>query len=487
MIRLSGLLATVGVTGFALLAGSVPAIEGLPHVEEFTSTTYQDASVTTARWSSGEALTLAWRDARYGAFSAGNTTAVNISDEALWASSVALGDVDGDGDIDLIVGTRAADYSRLFLNNGTASPFNGVNGVPIVDGPYHTGSIALGDMDGDGDLDLIAGNGEIDIRNRLLLNNGTADPFNGVTGTDITTDEHYTQPMALGDLDGDGDLDLVVGNLGGTGQVNRVYLNNGTANPFSGGTGSNITDDADVTTSVALGDVDGDGDLDLAVGNAGLAGAGNVNGLYLNNGTSNPFSGVASSEISFDSDITQSVTLGQVEGRSPGAWRHRPNGLRCGRAVAQRTVGSMGVVVESPPFDQDLCLKQGVEDLAVQELISELAVERLDVAVFPGRARLDEEGVDADASKPFTHRCRREFRAVVGADVGGHAAHDKEPRQAVEHVIVTQLASDIDGQALAGEFVDECEHPQRPAITGARLHEVIRPHMIAMLRPEPHA
>jgi hypothetical protein len=70
-------------------------------------------------------------------------------------------------------------------------------------------------------------------------------------------------------MDGDGDLDLVTGNYWG--QANRLYLNNGTANPFSGVSGSDIGVDAHMTTSVALGDVDRDGDLELLVGNYGQA------------------------------------------------------------------------------------------------------------------------------------------------------------------------------------------------------------------------
>jgi hypothetical protein len=42
------------------------------------------------------------------------------------------------------------------------------------------------------------------------------------------------------------------------------------------------------------------------------------------------------------------------------------------------------IVLASPPCDQDLCLLEREEKLAVQELVSELAVERLDVAVLPG-------------------------------------------------------------------------------------------------------
>ena len=86
--------------------------------------------------------------------------------------------------------------------------------------------------------------GELWQANRLYLNNGTADPFNGVTGTDITADAQYYSAIALGDVDGDGDLDVVAGNYN---QANRLYLNNGTADPFNGVSGTDITADAAIT------------------------------------------------------------------------------------------------------------------------------------------------------------------------------------------------------------------------------------------------
>ena len=96
----------------------------------------------------------------------------------------------------------------------------------------------------------------------------------------LTNDANKTTSLAAGDVDGDGDIDLVAGNdNSGTGQVNRLYLNNGTSDPFSGVVGSNVTADEESTGDVALGDVDSDGDLDLLAGGS----YDHKNRLYLNN------------------------------------------------------------------------------------------------------------------------------------------------------------------------------------------------------------
>ena len=86
------------------------------------------------------------------------------------------------------------------------------------------------------------------------------------------------------------------------------------------------------------------------------------------------------------------------------------------------------VVVLAPALDQHSCLGDRVEDLAVQQLVTQLAVEALHVAVLPGTARLDVERLHADFPEPCPHRLRGEFASVVAAHVVRHPARGHQPR-----------------------------------------------------------
>ncbi|MCP4540916.1 MAG: hypothetical protein GY832_27590, partial [Chloroflexi bacterium] len=295
-------------------------------------------------------------------------------------SGVHLGDLDGDGDLDAFVGNIYGQPDKMWLNDGTGTF---TDSGQSLDNKSSLGA-DLGDLDGDGDLDAFIANAKYEFvfvaePNTVWLNqtpfkvtavspepnshtatlnttvtatynqpmsattvtsrtfavhgmqsglvtetHGVIDgdtlivtPTNGfhpgelvyaiattatlnVTGTaplsptvwqfrteagvgpvvfdevsgDFGTGSDQTYSVAWGDVDGDGDLDLAVGNIG---QQNVVYLNDGDGTFDT--TSYNFGPGSDGTRSVALGDVDGDGDLDLAVGNAGQQ-----NVVYLNDG-----------------------------------------------------------------------------------------------------------------------------------------------------------------------------------------------------------
>ena len=164
---------------------------------------------------------------------------------------IATGDVDGDGDLDLVT----TSYSPIgtvsvSLNNGAGD----FTGGPTVGTGLGTRAVALADVDNDGDLDLLA---------TVAPANAVAVSFNNGTGT-FGSAQNVAVPngpedLALGDLDGDGDLDLVAVGTGGT---VSTRFNNG-AGSFGGGQSLPI---AAGGYSVALADLDADGDLDFVTG-----------------------------------------------------------------------------------------------------------------------------------------------------------------------------------------------------------------------------
>jgi uncharacterized repeat protein (TIGR01451 family) len=165
--------------------------------------------------------------------------------------TLALGDIDRDGDLDAFVGNGPLP-NEVWLNNG-----NGVfsdSGQRL--GNSYSEGVDIGDVDGDGDLDAFIAN--YSYPNEVWLNDG-----NGIFSDSGQTLGGLVTSMTadLGDLDGDGDLDAFVVNYD---QPNEVWLNDGNGN-FSD-SGQSI-DNSSYSEAVALGDLDRDGDLDTFIGN----------------------------------------------------------------------------------------------------------------------------------------------------------------------------------------------------------------------------
>ncbi len=143
-----------------------------------------------------------------------NETAQRLPVSARVTQDIDLGDVDGDGDFDMIVGNE--DDNELLLNNGKGFFTNETAArLPVEPGKWETREVDLGDVDGDGDLDLFLANVNFrqdkDSQNRLFINDGKGF-FKDETATRLPQEKMHTVDGDFYDLDRDGDLDLLTGN-----------------------------------------------------------------------------------------------------------------------------------------------------------------------------------------------------------------------------------------------------------------------------------
>ena len=145
------------------------------------------------------------------------------------------------------------------------------------------------------------------------------------------------------------------------------------------------------------------------------------------------------------------------------------------------------VEVTSPGLDDYASLREGVEDLSVEKFIAQPCIEALDEAILPRTTWCDVGGLGTHRGDPFLHRLRDKFGPVIGPNMLRHAACDEEIREHVDDVDRFQLPLDADGDALMRELINDIEHPVLPPFMGAVFDEVVRPDMVAPLRPKADA
>lgn len=199
--------------------------------------------------------------------------------------SIEFFDMDGDGDKDVMIcaydHTVSAPFSRLYENDGSGN-------FSLVTGPFegiHLGDLAIGDIDGDGDLDMIiiGKNSSGNSTTKVYLNNGsgvyTIKPGTGLPDIGAGCAE-------LADLDGDGDLDLYID--GSTAPAfpfapyTGLFVNDGSGN-FTQNTSNTFLSRMQSTKLV---DLDNDGYIDI-VSSGFSNGVGPGTDFYKNTGGMN--------------------------------------------------------------------------------------------------------------------------------------------------------------------------------------------------------
>ncbi|NJK44016.1 MAG: VCBS repeat-containing protein [Pleurocapsa sp. SU_196_0] len=163
---------------------------------------------------------------------------------------IELGDLDGDGDLDVGVSTSSGtDGLKVYKNDGTGGSFTAID-VGNVNYP----SLQLGDVDADGDWDLFS----MDFSsppNFFVFHNDGIGNFGSATQTTMSV---VNNRMILGDVNNDGAVDAISAN-NETRPID-FFVNDGTG-VF---TQSSLSPVSSGAQDAQLADIDADGDLDLA-------------------------------------------------------------------------------------------------------------------------------------------------------------------------------------------------------------------------------
>jgi predicted nucleotidyltransferase len=227
---------------------------------------------------------------------AGVFTDIHAALVEVYVSSVAWGDYDNDGDLDILLtghNSVTGDTAKVYRNDGGGT-FTDIGAT--LQGVFRS-AVAWGDYDNDGDLDvLLAGMTNSAATSRVYRNDG------GGTFTDISAALVAMDgaSAAWGDYDNDGDLDILLAGQSSSGQTVKVYRNDGSGTFVDIGAGLM----GGYWSSVAWGDYDNDGDLDILI--VGSTGSADIAKVYRNN------AGAANSVPSAPAGLMASVNGSQV-------------------------------------------------------------------------------------------------------------------------------------------------------------------------------
>jgi hypothetical protein len=193
-----------------------------------------------------------------------------------WTNKVEIADLNGDGRPDLLF-ANGGDYStpgapepsQVFLNNGPGQMFREATTETLGTTPNLARVIKARDLNADGFVDIIIGT-TYQTQSRLFLGTGQG-RFKEVTSVNLPSVLLSVGDLEAGDVDGDGDLDLMLAdwgagnNMSNEGGRTRLWLNDG-AGRFADATAARMPDlRVRFSWDLELADVDNDADLDALV------------------------------------------------------------------------------------------------------------------------------------------------------------------------------------------------------------------------------
>lgn len=211
---------------------------------------------------------------------------------------IAVADMDSDGDLDLAFAVEDHAIHELCFNNGNGTFRDKSNVLPNS----IANSVLAADVNNDSLPDLIFGNAgpsDTPAQNFILINNGDS-TFTNETSTRLPVILDITQDIKLADIDGDNDDDMIVGNEDG----NKIYINNGSGIFADETTARLPLTGTEETRKVTLGDVDNDGDLDIFFANVQFRANRLRQDRLLTNNGSGFFTDVTATNIPVDNEHT---------------------------------------------------------------------------------------------------------------------------------------------------------------------------------------
>lgn len=217
-----------------------------------------------------------------------------LPETAEWTNRVELADIDGDGRVDLLFANGGnysepgqAELNRVFLNRGPGQPFEEVTEQVFGARGDFARVIKVRDVSGDGIVDILVGT-TFQTQSRLYLGDGRG-TFREVTSSHLPQRPASVGDLELGDVDGDGDLDVVLAdwgagnNMDNLGGRTQLWLNDG-AGHFTDVTAARMPETLlGFSWDLEFLDFDNDFDLDIAVSCKRCYGG----SLFVNDGTGN--------------------------------------------------------------------------------------------------------------------------------------------------------------------------------------------------------